>query len=82
MDKASFDREQAKLFVTSLLGRNNMSLDRPQTIVTSSVNDVIAFLGHVVRYQNVSFKSFTIAEVEWYRVIFTDAKYDENISEL
>ena len=63
ISKASFDREQAKLFLVSLLGRNNMGLDRPQTIVTKSVNDVISLLGDGVRYQNVSYETFMIQGV-------------------
>ena len=81
MDKAPFDREQAKLFLTNLFGRNNMSLDLPHTIVTKSVNDVVALLGDGVRYHNVKYDSFIIDEVEWYRVSFTDVKYDENIQQ-
>ena len=64
MDKASFDREQAKLFLTSLLGRNNMGLDRPQTIVTKNVNDVISLLGDGVRYRDVSYETFNINGVQ------------------
>ena len=78
-DKVSFDRAQAKLFLTSFLGRNNMGLDRPQTIVTKSVNDVVALLGDGVRYQNVSYETFMIRGVQWYRVTFTESEYDESV---
>ena len=56
-----------------------MALIRPQTIVTKSVNDVIAPLGDGARYQNVSYETFMIGGVDWYRCSFTDAKYDESI---
>ena len=42
--KANFDRTLAKLFLNGLLGRGNMKLERPQTIVTKNVNDIIHFL--------------------------------------
>ena len=70
IDKASFDREQAKLFLTSLLGRNNMGINRSQTIVTKSVNDVITLLGDGIRYKDAQLETFMIEDEERRRVKF------------
>ena len=56
-----------------------MALTRPQTIVTKSVNDVIALLGDGARHHNVNYETFMIGGVDWYRCSFTDSKYDEAI---
>ena len=39
--KAGYDRTVAKLFLNSLLGRINMKIDRSQSIITRSSDDIV-----------------------------------------
>ena len=62
-----------------LTGRNNMSLDRAQTIVTKSANDVVCLLGDGIQYKNVQMDDFVIGDTQWYRVKFHEGFYDEHL---
>ena len=65
VDKYSFQREQSKLFVNSLPDRNNMRIDREQTIVTRSQNDIICLLADCLNFQKVNFDTFHIGDTQW-----------------
>ena len=76
--KWNFIREQSKLFHVSLTGRNNMSSDRAQTIVTKSTNDVVCLLGDGIQYKHVQMDEFVINDTQWCRKKFHRGFYDEN----
>eukprot|EP00965_Chrysotila_dentata_P090974 3003423-Pleurochrysis_carterae.AAC.1 len=50
---AQFKRTSAKLMLNSLLGRNNMKIDRTQYLLTRSINDIIALTNDDVAYSKV-----------------------------
>ena len=75
----TFDREQSKLMINALPGRNNMAIDRKQTMITSSQNDVICLLSDGLEYQEVQAESFTIDDQLWYRCGYKEGSYEDHI---
>ena len=77
--KATVDRTTAKLFLNALPGRNNMKLDRRQTLVTGDVNDTVC-----LRTDDKAFRSTTIEDIQCgdqhaYRATFKEGSYEYHI---
>ena len=81
IDKQNFRREQSKLLLVSLTGRNNMAIDRDQSILTKSPNDVVCLLGDGLQYQKVQLEDFVIGSVRWYRMKFQEGSYEQHLEQ-
>ena len=78
--KATFNRAQSKLFANSLPGRNNIKIDRPQTMLTKSANDVVCLLGDGVSFHDVQLDSFILGGQEWWRAKYHEGDYADHVS--
>tara|TARA_R100000951_G_scaffold3916_1_gene4975 strand:+ start:1457 stop:6322 length:4866 start_codon:yes stop_codon:yes gene_type:complete len=78
--KATYDRTVAKLFLNGLLGRNNMKIERPQTLLTRDYNDIVC-----LNADDEAFKGVDISEIKcgdgWsYRAKFKEGEYKDHVS--
>ena len=60
--KATYARTVAKLFPNGLLGRNNMKLDRAQTLITRCPNDIVC-----LRADGQAFRSVQIQDIQCWK---------------
>lgn len=78
-DKAVYDRTIAKLFLNGLLGRNNMRLDRKQTMLTQSFNDIISLQCDNHAYRSVDLQEIQCDEKVFFKASFKEGEYEDNI---
>ena len=57
--KATYERTIAKLFLNGLLGRNNIKLDRMQTMITRDPNDVTCIRADKQSFRNAQVEDIT-----------------------
>eukprot|EP00965_Chrysotila_dentata_P244184 6205819-Pleurochrysis_carterae.AAC.1 len=80
-DAALTRRTVTKLMLNSLIGRNNMSIDRKQLCLTRSMNDVIALTSDDVNYSNVLIEDIECANGWCYRASFHEPQYENQVSQ-
>lgn len=79
--KATYDRTIAKLFLNGLLGRNNMKLDRKQTLLTRDPNDITCMRSDGTAYRGVEIQDITCGDSWAYRASFKEGGYDYHIKQ-
>ena len=79
LEKAAFDRTLAKLFLNGLLGRNNMKIERAQTLITKSGNDVVDILGDTMNYKRQEIESYLAGENDFIRIKFHEGDYFDHV---
>ena len=79
--KAVYDRTIAKLFLNALLGRNNMKIDRKQTMITRSFNDIVNLCCDDSSYSSVDVQEITCGENTFFRAGFKEGDYQDHIKQ-
>ena len=79
IQKATFNRTQSKLFANSLPGRNNIKIDRAQTMITQRANGIVCLLGDGVAYQNVKLDCVEIGGEEWWCAKYNEGDYYDHV---
>ena len=79
--KAEFDRSVAKLLLNSLLGRLNIKIDRTQTLITKSVNDVVCALGDRANFNGADIEPFLAGDDEVFRCRFEEGDYYDHVQQ-
>ena len=77
--KATYERTIAKLFLNGLLGRNNMKLDRMQTMITRDPNDVTCIRADKQSFRNAQVEDITCGGKWAYKARFKEGSYDYHI---
>ncbi len=77
--KAMYDRTIAKLFLNGLLGRNNMKLDRSQTLITRDPNDVTCLHADTQAFRGVQIEDIQCGDQWAYRARFKEGRYEYHI---
>ena len=77
--KATYERTVAKLFLNGLLGRNNMKLDRAQTLSTRCPNDVVCLRADGQAFRSVQIQDIQCGDQFAYRARFKEGTYEYHI---
>ena len=77
--KATYERTVAKLFLNGLLGRNNMKLDRSQTLITRCPNDIVCLRADGQAFRNVQIQDIQCGGQFAYRARFKEGGYEYHI---
>ena len=77
--KATYERTVAKLFLNGLLGRNNMKLDRSQTLITRCPNDITCLRADGQAFRGVQIEDIQCGGQFAYRARFKEGTYEYHI---
>jgi len=78
--KATYDRTVAKLFLNGLLGRNNMKIERPQTLLTRDYNDIVCLNADDEAFKGVDISDIQCGDGWSYRAKFKEGDYKDHVS--
>jgi predicted GIY-YIG superfamily endonuclease len=78
--KAVYERTVAKLFLNGLLGRNNMKIERPQTLLTRDYNDIVCLSADDEAFKGVDISEIKCGDEGWcYRAKFKEGDYADHV---
>jgi predicted GIY-YIG superfamily endonuclease len=78
--KATYDRTVAKLFLNGLLGRNNMKIERPQTLLTRDYNDIVCLTADDEAFKGADISEILCGDGWSYRAKFKEGEYKDHVS--
>ena len=83
LQRACYDREIAKLFLNSLLGRLNMKVDRTQHVITRSADDVVTAVFNDERFggnlRDVQEEEIQCGDQTLFRLKFKEGDYYDHV---
>lgn len=74
-------RASTKLKLNGLPGRLNMKIDRSQTLVTHSVNEMLAIWCNDVQYKNAQMEAIECGQDSAFRLKFKEGSYCDHVSQ-
>ena len=57
-----------------------MAIDREQTVVTKSSNDVISLTANGIKYNHVKLHDFQLDGEQYWRATFREGYYDQHVA--
>tara|TARA_Y100001963_G_scaffold154732_1_gene244166 strand:- start:726 stop:4754 length:4029 start_codon:yes stop_codon:yes gene_type:complete len=79
MQKAEYDRTLAKLMLNGKLGRDNMNIARPQSVITRSGNDIVNLLADGNSYRGVRIEEVQCGDSSVLRAQFHEGDYLDHL---